>query len=219
MGLHISAYGPRARRLTAKLGAGWLNFVGDVPGGVAAMQEMRQSWDDAGRAAADLTSVAFALAAADTVGVNLDEAASAIESVLDVDGRYAPFDVDGRRARIIMLKNPAGWTEAIDTALRSDLPMVIYAQPFGPRDTTTIWEVEWERLSDRNVVVSGQRAPDVVACLDVVGLDVAQTARALDMTAVAVRVAHHRGLRKLRTHAVPEEPEPDQPSASSSASR
>ena len=69
-----------------------------------------------------------------------------------------------------MLKNPAGWTEAIDTALRSDLPMVIYAQPFGPRDTTTIWEVEWERLSDRNVVVSGQRAPDVVACLDAHGI-------------------------------------------------
>jgi hypothetical protein len=44
--------------------------------------------------------------------------------------------------------------------------MVIYAQPFGPRDTTTIWEVEWERLSGRPVVVSGQRGPDVVACLD-----------------------------------------------------
>ena len=28
--LHISAYGPRGRALTARLGAGWLNFVGDV---------------------------------------------------------------------------------------------------------------------------------------------------------------------------------------------
>ena len=117
-----------------------------------------------GRTAA--ASVAFALAAAEAVGIRLDEAAAAIESVLDVDGRYAPFDIEGRRARIIMLKNPAGWTEAIDTALRTDLPLVIYAQPFGPRDTTTIWEVEWERLSGRPVVVSGQRGPDVVACLD-----------------------------------------------------
>ncbi len=61
VGLHISAYGPRARRLTARLGAGWLNFVGEVAGGVAAMQAMRKSWEEAGRSAGDLTAVAFAL--------------------------------------------------------------------------------------------------------------------------------------------------------------
>ena len=32
VGLHVSAYGPRGRALTARLGAGWLNFFGDVPG-------------------------------------------------------------------------------------------------------------------------------------------------------------------------------------------
>ena len=131
-----------------------------------------------GRTAA--ASVAFALAAADAVGVDLTEAAAAIESVLDVDGRYAPFEIDGRSARIIMLKNPAGWTEAIDTALRSDLPMAIYAQPFGPRDTTTIWEVEWERLAGREVVVSGVRAPDVVACLEAHGIATTQVDDPLD---------------------------------------
>ena len=61
VGLHISAYGPRARALTAKLGAGWLNFVGEVAGGVAAMQAMQKSWTDAGRSVGDLTAVAFAL--------------------------------------------------------------------------------------------------------------------------------------------------------------
>jgi 5,10-methylenetetrahydromethanopterin reductase len=61
VGLHVSAYGPRARALTAKLGAGWLNFVGDVAGGVAAMQAMQQSWSKAGRDANGLTAVAFAL--------------------------------------------------------------------------------------------------------------------------------------------------------------
>ena len=38
--LHVSAYGPRGRALTARLGAGWLNFVGDVDTGVAAMKAM-----------------------------------------------------------------------------------------------------------------------------------------------------------------------------------
>ncbi|MGD0110106.1 MAG: LLM class flavin-dependent oxidoreductase [Rhodopila sp.] len=59
--LHVSAYGPRGRALTARLGAGWLNFVGDVTSGVAAMRAMQQSWDKAGNDMTDLTAVAFAL--------------------------------------------------------------------------------------------------------------------------------------------------------------
>lgn len=42
------------------------------------------------------------------------------------------------------------------------------------------------------------RERDVVACLEVVGLDVEGTARALGISPVAVRVARHRGLRRLR---------------------
>lgn len=59
--LHVSAYGPRGRGLTARLGAGWLNFVGDVEGGNAAMAAMTESWTKAGRAPAELGAVAFAL--------------------------------------------------------------------------------------------------------------------------------------------------------------
>ncbi len=43
-----------------------------------------------------------------------------------------------------------------------------------------------------------ERERQVLACLDVVGLDVRSTCAALDMSATAVRVAHHRGLRRLR---------------------
>lgn len=42
------------------------------------------------------------------------------------------------------------------------------------------------------------RERDVVTCLDVIGLDVASTARALGISHVAVRVARHRGLKRLR---------------------
>jgi RNA polymerase sigma-70 factor (ECF subfamily) len=45
------------------------------------------------------------------------------------------------------------------------------------------------------------RERDVVACVDVVGLSTADTARALGLTQVAVRVAHHRALRRLRAEA------------------
>lgn len=51
----------------------------------------------------------------------------------------------------------------------------------------------------RSVLMSlPPRERDVLACQEVVGLDTAATARALDMSQVAVRVTRHRGLRRLR---------------------
>ena len=44
-----------------------------------------------------------------------------------------------------------------------------------------------------------QRERQVVACLEVVGLDVASTAAALAMSPSAVRVAHHRARKRLRS--------------------
>src|ERR1700731_3207517 len=46
--LYVAASGPRARALTAKLGAGWIATAGDVEGAVAAMDDMQQRWRTAG---------------------------------------------------------------------------------------------------------------------------------------------------------------------------
>ena len=58
--LHISAFGPKARRLTAKLGAGWLNFGADVKRAAMELDEMQGAWHEAGRSEA-LYSTQFAL--------------------------------------------------------------------------------------------------------------------------------------------------------------
>jgi 5,10-methylenetetrahydromethanopterin reductase len=47
--LYIAATGPRARALTAKLGAGWINTAGDVAGAAAGMREMAGLWHGAGQ--------------------------------------------------------------------------------------------------------------------------------------------------------------------------
>jgi len=47
------------------------------------------------------------------------------------------------------------------------------------------------------------RERDVITCLEVLDLDVASTADALGISAVAVRVARHRGLKKLRALPAP----------------
>jgi RNA polymerase sigma-70 factor (ECF subfamily) len=43
------------------------------------------------------------------------------------------------------------------------------------------------------------REREVVACIDIMGLDVETTARILEVSRPAVRAAHHRGLRRLQT--------------------
>jgi 5,10-methylenetetrahydromethanopterin reductase len=55
--LYMAASGPRARSLTAKLGAGWIATGGDVEGAVAAMADMRVGWQVAGRGAEPLDAV------------------------------------------------------------------------------------------------------------------------------------------------------------------
>src|SRR5436190_1449208 len=57
IGLYVAASGPRARQLTARVGAGWINTTADVAGGVAALEEMRGLWSAAGHAREALDAV------------------------------------------------------------------------------------------------------------------------------------------------------------------
>ena len=59
--LHLSAFGPRTRALTAKLRAGWIDFVGKVENGIKEVEAMRDAWKQAGHAMSDLYTTAFAL--------------------------------------------------------------------------------------------------------------------------------------------------------------
>jgi 5,10-methylenetetrahydromethanopterin reductase len=67
VGLYVAASGPRARQLTARLGAGWINTTADVAGGVAALEEMRGLWAAAGHKSEALDAIVL------TGGVVLDE--------------------------------------------------------------------------------------------------------------------------------------------------
>ncbi len=57
--LFVAASGPRARALTAKLGAGWIDNVADAERGAATLAQMRATWAQAGQAPDDLTAVAW----------------------------------------------------------------------------------------------------------------------------------------------------------------
>src|SRR6202140_5348817 len=57
--LYISAYGPRSRTLTARLGAKWKCFIQDVPGAIGAIESRQQAWAAAGREPGDLSATAW----------------------------------------------------------------------------------------------------------------------------------------------------------------
>src|SRR5690348_8624202 len=57
IGLYLAASGPKARQLTAKLGAGWIATAADTGGAAAALAEMRRQWSDAGHDGGKLDSV------------------------------------------------------------------------------------------------------------------------------------------------------------------
>ncbi len=57
--LHVSAFGPRGRRLTAKLGAGWMGAMRNAQSANAALADMQAAWKEAGRDAKDLYATAF----------------------------------------------------------------------------------------------------------------------------------------------------------------
>jgi len=56
--LHVAAMGPRARRLTAKLGAGFIQATGSVAHGTAGIALMQAEWRQAGRDPASLAATA-----------------------------------------------------------------------------------------------------------------------------------------------------------------
>lgn len=69
--LYVSAFGEKSRKLTAKLGGGWLNFSGQVQDAIASITDMQLSWQEANRHKDDLHSTLF------TLGCVLDEGESA----------------------------------------------------------------------------------------------------------------------------------------------
>jgi 5,10-methylenetetrahydromethanopterin reductase len=59
--LAVSAFGPKARRLTAELGAEWLNFGGATETAIGALDDMKAAWREAGREPSALRAVEFTL--------------------------------------------------------------------------------------------------------------------------------------------------------------
>lgn len=112
-------------------------------------------------------NAAMALVAAERLGADPGQAASAMAGVADVGGRYRSVVVASTRARLLLAKNPAGWLEVFDVLAPAPVPVVvaINARIADGRDPSWLWDVPFELLRGRPVVATGERGRDLAVRL------------------------------------------------------
>ncbi|GGT40007.1 MurT ligase domain-containing protein [Nonomuraea spiralis] len=117
---------------------------------------------------ANRSNAVMALAVAEAFGLPVDRALPRLREVTSVAGRYTTVERDGRHARLLLSKNPAGWLEAFDVA-DPHLPIILSVNAQGPdgRDTSWLWDVDYRILRGRPVFVTGERRLDLALRLDV----------------------------------------------------
>jgi len=121
---------------------------------------------------ANRANAAMAAVAAGVLGVDEADALGSMAAVGEVEGRYAVVEHDGSRARLLLAKNPAGWTELLDLLEGESEPVVIgiNARIADGHDPSWLWDVGFERLAGRLVVATGERRRDLAVRLRYAGV-------------------------------------------------
>ncbi len=110
----------------------------------------------------NLGNAVMAIAAAAQLGIDPAVAAATMADVEQVAGRYQVVQYGRHEIRLLLAKNPAGWTETLDVIDHAKaLLVVVNAREADGRDTSWLWDVAFETLRSEPVVASGERAADV----------------------------------------------------------
>lgn len=121
---------------------------------------------------ANQANAAMAIAAAAHWGVDPHQGAATLRRIGSVAGRYQVFERDGRRAQLILAKNPASWLEALEMVAGTTTPVVLAFNSEGVdgRDPSWLYDVPLSRFAGRPIVVTGRRATDMLVRLEMAGL-------------------------------------------------
>ncbi|HWF22881.1 MAG TPA: MurT ligase domain-containing protein [Acidimicrobiales bacterium] len=103
-------------------------------------------------------------------GRTVDDALAAMAAVEEVAGRFSTVVRGGVDVRLLLAKNPAGWTalfDLLDESGGAALPTVlsVNARIADGLDTSWLWDVPFERLRGRTVVATGERCRDLAVRL------------------------------------------------------
>jgi UDP-N-acetylmuramyl tripeptide synthase len=115
----------------------------------------------------------LALAVCAELGLDLQRAVELMSSVHEVSGRFAVMQAGALRIRLLLAKNPAGWSELLDIMPPAPAPVIVIinANDADGRDPSWLWDVPFEHLRGRTVLASGNRRRDLAVRLLHAGVD------------------------------------------------
>jgi UDP-N-acetylmuramyl tripeptide synthase len=119
------------------------------------------------------SNAAMALTALGQLGVDLAVAATHVNALTSVAGRFSERCWRGHRLRLLLAKNPAGFA-AMLSALEidgADLWVAINARVADGHDPSWLYDVPFEALRGRRVYCFGERRLDIATRLDYAGVD------------------------------------------------
>jgi UDP-N-acetylmuramyl tripeptide synthase len=118
-----------------------------------------------------------AYSVAKTMGIENSTIFNVLKSTSSSFGRQETIDIEGKEVKIILVKNPAGLDQAINTITLDkrtiNTAFILNDNYADGRDVSWIWDANFEKLSDldiNKVMVSGIRLYDMAVRLKVAGL-------------------------------------------------
>ncbi|MEY4039842.1 MAG: hypothetical protein RLZZ52_710 [Actinomycetota bacterium] len=119
------------------------------------------------------SNATMALAACHELGYDLPRAVELMNTVSAVSGRFATVQAGQLKVRLLLAKNPAGWSELLDIMPPAPTPVIVMinANHADGRDPSWLWDVPFERLAGRTVIASGNRRRDLAVRLLHAGVD------------------------------------------------
>ncbi len=117
-----------------------------------------------------------AVAAGQALGVSLATAASSVERTEAAFGRVERIKIRERTIYLLLIKNPAGFAQVVETFLLTDpgsqILMAVNDQYADGRDVSWLWDVPLEPLAKLkpNIVTAGLRGSDMALRLKYAGI-------------------------------------------------
>lgn len=119
-----------------------------------------------------------AISAAKLLRIEASVIAASLKTVHSSFGRQEAITINGKEVKIILVKNPAGYDEAINTISLDKrnitLAVLLNDNYADGRDVSWIWDVNFEKLNSLNIaetIVGGIRLYDMAVRLKVAGID------------------------------------------------
>jgi lipid II isoglutaminyl synthase (glutamine-hydrolysing) len=115
----------------------------------------------------------MAMSALSCLDVDLSSALVRIEALTSVAGRFSEVLWRGHRLRLLLAKNPAGFSAMLSTLTvrQEDVWIAINARVADGHDPSWLYDVPFELLKGNRVYCFGDRRLDLAARLDYAGVD------------------------------------------------